>query len=50
VRALLAERDDIVMDAPSDFPLPLSPDGVLRCLPHRDGGDGFTAIRLRRMV
>jgi len=50
VSALLAERDDFVVDAPPEFPLPLSPDGVLRCLPHRHGGDGFTAIRLRRMV
>jgi 16S rRNA (cytosine967-C5)-methyltransferase len=50
VSALLAERDDFVVDRPSEFPLPLSPDGVLRCLPHRHGGDGFTAIRLRRMV
>ena len=50
VSALLAERDDFVVDAPPEFPLPLSPDGVLRCLPHRHGGDGFTAIRLRRMI
>jgi 16S rRNA (cytosine967-C5)-methyltransferase len=50
VRALLAERDDFALDAPPAFPLPLDRDGVLRCLPHRIGTDGFTAVRLRRMV
>ena len=50
VSALLAERDDLVVDQPAEFALPLSPDGALRCLPHRHGGDGFTAIRLRRVI
>jgi 16S rRNA C967 or C1407 C5-methylase (RsmB/RsmF family) len=29
---------------------PVAPDahGFVRCLPHRHGTDGFTAIRLRR--
>ena len=50
VGALLAERGDFVVDVPLELSLPLDADGVLRCLPHRHGGDGFTAIRLRRMV
>jgi 16S rRNA (cytosine967-C5)-methyltransferase len=48
--AFLAERSDFAVDPPSAFPLPLDPDGVLRCLPHRHGTDGFAAIRLRRVV
>jgi 16S rRNA (cytosine967-C5)-methyltransferase len=47
-RALLAERPDFRLDAPSDFPLPLDADGVLRCRPHRHGTDGFTVVRFRR--
>jgi 16S rRNA (cytosine967-C5)-methyltransferase len=50
VAAFLAGRGDVVRDPPSGFPLPLDADGVLRCLPHRHGTDGFTAVRLRRMV
>jgi 16S rRNA (cytosine967-C5)-methyltransferase len=50
VRALLAERRDLAIDPPPEFTPPLDADGVLRCLPHRQGGDGFTAVRLRRMV
>ena len=50
VRALLAERRDVVVDPPAEFTPPLDGDGALRCLPHRHGGDGFTAVRLRRMV
>ncbi|MGH7262582.1 MAG: 16S rRNA (cytosine(967)-C(5))-methyltransferase RsmB [Candidatus Rokuibacteriota bacterium] len=36
------------LDPPATFPIPLEPPGVLRCLPHRHGTDGFTAFRLRR--
>ena len=50
VAALLAERDDFVRDPPPVFPLELDRDGTLRCLPHRHGTDGFTAVRLRRVV
>ncbi len=46
--AFLAARTDFVLDPPAAFPLPLDGDGVLRCLPHRHGTDGFTAVRLRR--
>lgn len=48
VAALLASRSDFAIDRPRDFPLPLDDDGFLRCLPHRGGTDGFTAVRLRR--
>jgi 16S rRNA (cytosine967-C5)-methyltransferase len=48
-RALLTARPDFRLDPPSTFPLPLV-DGVLRCLPHRYGTDGFTAVRFRRIV
>jgi 16S rRNA (cytosine967-C5)-methyltransferase len=50
VAALLADRGDFVRDGPAQFPLQLDDDGVLRCRPHRHGGDGFTAARLRRVV
>jgi 16S rRNA (cytosine967-C5)-methyltransferase len=50
VTAFLAARSDFAPDPPHGFPLPLDPDGVLRCLPHRHGTDGFTAVRLRRVV
>ena len=36
------------LDPPAEFPIPLEPPGVLRCLPHKHGTDGFTAFRLRR--
>jgi 16S rRNA (cytosine967-C5)-methyltransferase len=36
------------LDPPAEFPIPLDPPGVLRCLPHRHGTDGFTAFRLRK--
>ena len=47
-RAFLAAHPGFGPDPPADFPLPLDPDGVLRCLPHRHGTDGFTAVRFRR--
>lgn len=48
VAALRAGRRDFTPDPPASFPIALDPDGVLRCLPHRHGTDGFTAVRLRR--
>ena len=32
----------------AEFPIPFEPPGVLRCLPHKHGTDGFTAFRLTR--
>jgi 16S rRNA (cytosine967-C5)-methyltransferase len=49
IAALLDEHRDFVTDPPAEFPLPLEADGTLRCLPHRHGTDGFTAVRLRRL-
>jgi 16S rRNA (cytosine967-C5)-methyltransferase len=46
-RDFLAARPDFALDPPAAFPVPLD-GGVLRCLPHRLGTDGFTAVRLRR--
>ena len=34
--------------AEAEFPIPFEPPGVLRCLPHKHGTDGFTAFRLHR--
>ncbi|MFZ1059548.1 MAG: 16S rRNA (cytosine(967)-C(5))-methyltransferase RsmB [Candidatus Rokuibacteriota bacterium] len=38
------------LDPPTEaeFPIPFEPPGVLRCLPHKHGTDGFTAFRLKR--
>jgi 16S rRNA (cytosine967-C5)-methyltransferase len=49
-RAFLAARGDFAPDPPADFPLALDAGGVLRCLPHREGTDGFTAVRFRRIT
>ncbi|OLC34543.1 MAG: 16S rRNA (cytosine(967)-C(5))-methyltransferase [Candidatus Rokubacteria bacterium 13_1_40CM_4_69_5] len=49
-RAFLAARPDFRLDPASAFPLPLDPDGVLRCWPDRHDTDGFTAVRFRRSV
>lgn len=49
-RAFLAARSDFTPDPVVTFPFPLDPDGVMRCLPHRHGTDGFTAIRFRRAI
>jgi 16S rRNA (cytosine967-C5)-methyltransferase len=46
--AFLAGHGDFAIEAPDGFPLALDERGVLRCLPHRHGTDGFTAVRLRR--
>lgn len=48
VRQFLATHPAWRVDAPADSPLPLDRAGVLRCLPHEHGTDGFTAVRLRR--
>ena len=47
-RAFLAAKPGFRVEPPEDFPLPLGPDGWLRCLPHRHGTDGFSAVRFRR--
>jgi 16S rRNA (cytosine967-C5)-methyltransferase len=48
VRAFLESRPDFAIDPPASFAPALAADGVLRCLPHRHGTDGFTAVRFRR--
>jgi len=48
VADLLAQRADFVVDTPADFAVAPDAAGFVRCLPHRLGTDGFTAIRLRR--
>ncbi|HEX7787773.1 MAG TPA: 16S rRNA (cytosine(967)-C(5))-methyltransferase RsmB, partial [Methylomirabilota bacterium] len=53
------ENDDVVrgflqrhpvwrVDPPAGFPVAPGPDGIVRCLPHVHGTDGFTAVRLIR--
>ncbi|HEY7540040.1 MAG TPA: 16S rRNA (cytosine(967)-C(5))-methyltransferase RsmB [Methylomirabilota bacterium] len=46
--AFLSARPEFRLDPPADFPLPLEAGGWLRCLPHRHGTDGFSAVRFRR--
>jgi 16S rRNA (cytosine967-C5)-methyltransferase len=48
VSAFLAEHAELAVDTPEDFPVAPDAGGFVRCLPHRHGTDGFTAIRLRR--
>jgi 16S rRNA (cytosine967-C5)-methyltransferase len=48
VRDFLAARSDFAVDTPREFPVAPDAAGFVRCLPHRLGTDGFTAIRLRR--
>src|SRR4029434_9399197 len=48
VQDLLAARLDFAVDTPREFPVAPYAAGFVRCLPHRLGSDGFTAIRLRR--
>lgn len=48
VSALLDRRRDFSLDPPAGFPVPADASGFVRCLPHRHGTDGFTAVRLRR--
>jgi 16S rRNA (cytosine967-C5)-methyltransferase len=47
-RAFLGAHPEFAVDPPAGFPLAPDPEGFVRCLPHRHGTDGFTAIRLRR--
>jgi 16S rRNA (cytosine967-C5)-methyltransferase len=46
--AFLAAHPGFEIDPLDEFPLPLDADGWLRCLPHRHGTDGFSAVRFRR--
>ena len=48
VLAFLAGDPAFTLEPPADFPVPAGADGFVRCLPHRHGTDGFTAVRLRR--
>lgn len=47
VRAFLGEHPGWRIDPPDTFPV-APDDGVMRCLPHVHGTDGFTAVRLVR--
>ena len=49
VTAFLAGRSDFRLDPPRAFPIDPDADGFVRCLPHRHGTDGFTAVRLARV-
>ena len=44
----LAAHREWQLDPPVGFAIEPEPSGVLRCLPHRHGTDGFTAFRLRK--
>ncbi len=48
VRAFLNAHPDWRVEAPADFPVAPDAGGVIRCLPHVHGTDGFTAVRLVR--
>jgi 16S rRNA (cytosine967-C5)-methyltransferase len=48
VRGFLEGHPDWRVDAPAGFPVTPGPDGIVRCLPHVHGTDGFTAIRIIR--
>jgi 16S rRNA (cytosine967-C5)-methyltransferase len=48
VAAFQAAHAEFAIDTPGDFAVAPDPAGFVRCLPHRHGSDGFTAIRLRR--
>jgi 16S rRNA (cytosine967-C5)-methyltransferase len=48
MRDLLDARGDFALDPPAGFPVEPDASGVVRCLPHRHGTDGFTAVRMRR--
>jgi 16S rRNA (cytosine967-C5)-methyltransferase len=47
-RDFLVSRPDFVVDSPAQFPVAPDAAGFVRCLPHRHGTDGFTAVRWRR--
>ena len=48
VGAFLRARPEFAINPPDTFPLPLDPDGWLRCRPDRHGTDGFAAVRFYR--
>ena len=48
VRAFLDRHPAFRVDAPAGFPVTPGADGMIRCLPHVHGTDGFTAVRLVR--
>jgi 16S rRNA (cytosine967-C5)-methyltransferase len=48
VQAFLERHPDFRLDPPVGFPVAPGPDGIVRCLPHVHGTDGFTAVRLLR--
>jgi 16S rRNA (cytosine967-C5)-methyltransferase len=48
VRAFLESHPAFRVDPPVGFPVAPGPDGIVRCLPHVHGTDGFTAVRLIR--
>jgi 16S rRNA (cytosine967-C5)-methyltransferase len=50
VRAFLRSHPEWSVDVPTGFPVTPGPDGVVRCLPHVHGTDGFTAVRLVRAL
>ena len=45
---LVATHRDFSIAAPPAFPIPPDRVGFVRCLPHRHGTDGFTAVRFIR--
>ena len=47
-RAFLAAHPAFVVERPQAWPVAPDAGGFVRCLPHRHGTDGFTAIRFRR--
>ena len=47
-RDFLAARADFTVEPPTACPVAPDAAGFVRCLPHRHGTDGFTAIRFRR--
>ena len=47
-RDFLAAHPAFAVDVPAACPVTPDAAGFVRCLPHRHGTDGFTAIRLRR--
>jgi 16S rRNA (cytosine967-C5)-methyltransferase len=47
-RDFLAAHPAFSVEPPAEFPVAPDADGFVRCLPHRHGTDGFTAIRFRR--
>ena len=48
-RDFLAAHPAFAVDPPATMPVAPDSAGFVRCLPHRDGTDGFTAVRFRRV-